>query len=118
MHYQHAWQALVETDRTACLRLTERCADILQAVRDDIHESCDPIGEELETPMQTLVEAFKAVHVLLQKYDHRFSLRRYLMRDDILHNINDCDVALSDADVHSNTDAETSASNEGAEENR
>ncbi|OCB89426.1 kinase-like protein [Sanghuangporus baumii] len=122
------WVALqpVGTDGTACLRVTERCGDILQAVREDIHESCDTIGEGLEIPMQTLVEAFKAIHVLLQKYNHRFSLRRYLKRDDILHNINDCDAALSDAlslfsvciDVHSNTDADTSASSEGAEEDR
>ncbi|KAL5525571.1 hypothetical protein ACEPAG_6907 [Sanghuangporus baumii] len=88
---------LVETNRMACLRLTERCADILLAVREDIHEAGDQIGEELKVPMQKLVEAFKSVHVLLQKQVHRPFLKRYLKRDDILRNINGCDAALSDA---------------------
>lgn len=40
----------------ACLRLTERCADILLAVREEIHDAGDQVGEELQVPMQKLVE--------------------------------------------------------------
>ena len=98
----------------ACLRLTERCADILVAVHAEIHEAGDKVGEELRLPLNNLVEyvyspfakfgyllrnssSFKGVHVLLQKQVHRPFLKRYLKRDDILRSINGCDRALNDA---------------------
>ena len=40
----------------ACLRLTERCADILVAVHAEIHEAGDKVGEELRLPLNNLVE--------------------------------------------------------------
>jgi abelson tyrosine-protein kinase 1 len=43
-------------NRLACLRLTERCADLLLSVRVEIHEAGDEVGEELEAPIAKLVE--------------------------------------------------------------
>lgn len=40
----------------ACLRLTERCADILLAVHQDIKDAGDYVGEELAVPTAKLVE--------------------------------------------------------------
>jgi hypothetical protein len=40
----------------ACLRLTERCADILISVREEIHEAGDHVTQELRLPLQKLVE--------------------------------------------------------------
>ena len=104
------------------MRLTERCADILLSVYEEIQEAdknaedgADKVGEELAVPFLKLTEyvsfsftlrvpsdiflrrSFKAVHVLLQKQVHRPFLKRYLKRDDILKSVNACDVALSDA---------------------
>ncbi|KAL5486223.1 hypothetical protein ACEPAI_7268 [Sanghuangporus weigelae] len=41
------WDALhlADTNKMACLRLTERCADILLAIREEIHEAGDQVGE-------------------------------------------------------------------------
>ncbi|THH10883.1 hypothetical protein EW145_g1036 [Phellinidium pouzarii] len=93
------WESLqlVETNRLACLRLTERCANILLSVREEIHEAGDQVGDELLIPLMKLTESFKSVHILLQKQVHRPFLKRYLKRDDILRSINMCDAALSDA---------------------
>ncbi|KAI5119647.1 hypothetical protein M0805_009008 [Coniferiporia weirii] len=88
---------LVETNRIACLRLTERCADILLSVREEIYEAGDKAGEELFLPLMKLTESFKFVHILLQKQVHRPLLKRYLKRDEILQSIGACDYALSDA---------------------
>ncbi len=41
-------------NRSACLRLTERCADILLAVRQEIKDAGDQVGEELKLPITTL----------------------------------------------------------------
>jgi hypothetical protein len=43
-------------NRLACLRITERCADILISVREEIAEAGDYVGEELRTPLAKLVE--------------------------------------------------------------
>jgi len=43
-------------NRMACLRLTERCADILMSVREEIHEAGDEVAEELTEPIDKLVQ--------------------------------------------------------------
>ncbi|EJD07112.1 kinase-like protein [Fomitiporia mediterranea MF3/22] len=93
------WDSLqhVETNRLACLRLTERCADILLSIREEIFEAGDQVGEGLTVPIQKLVLAFKAVRILLEKQAHKPSLKRFLERDDVLRGISRCDAALSDA---------------------
>ena len=45
---------ILQTNRLACLRLTERCADILLCVREEIHEAGDEVGQELQDPLQKL----------------------------------------------------------------
>ena len=43
-------------NRLACLRLTERCADILLSIREEIHEAGNYVGIELQEPITKLVE--------------------------------------------------------------
>jgi abelson tyrosine-protein kinase 1 len=40
----------------SCLRLTERCADILLSVREEIHDAGDEVGIELAAPISKLEE--------------------------------------------------------------
>lgn len=47
---------LVDFNRMACLRLTERCADILWSVREEILDAGGETGVELEMPLQKLTE--------------------------------------------------------------
>ena len=100
-------------NRLATLRLTERCADILISVRDEIVDAGYTVAEELHAPIAKLVEcvlsallptlsliihrAFGEVHHFLKKLGHRPFLKRYLRRDEILFNITGCDTALNDA---------------------
>ncbi|EIM84603.1 uncharacterized protein STEHIDRAFT_100616 [Stereum hirsutum FP-91666 SS1] len=93
------WDALemVEMNRLACLRLTERCADILLSVRQEILDAGNAVNVELEAPIAKLNESFGNVFTFLKKQTHRPFLHRYLKRDEILREISSCDAGLSDA---------------------
>lgn len=43
-------------NRLQCLRLTERCAEILLSVRMEIRDAGDAVGEELALPISKLNE--------------------------------------------------------------
>ncbi|EMD32697.1 hypothetical protein CERSUDRAFT_143220 [Gelatoporia subvermispora B] len=88
---------LVDLNRMACLRLTERCATVLLSVREEIAESGDQVGDELHQPITRLVTAFAQVHRFLQKQNHRPFLKRYLKRDEVRRALRGCDDALDDA---------------------
>lgn len=88
---------LVDMNRLQCLRLTERCANILLSIRQEIHEAGDMVGAELTLPISKLTDAFNEVLVFLQKQIHRPFLKRYLRRDEILRQIAACDSGLQDA---------------------
>jgi abelson tyrosine-protein kinase 1/abelson tyrosine-protein kinase 2 len=93
------WDAveMVEMNRLASLRLTERCADILISVREEIIDAGRTVAEELHPPIAKLNEAFTDVLYFLTKMGHRPFLKRYLKRDEILFSIASCDTALNDA---------------------
>ncbi|KAK7677870.1 hypothetical protein QCA50_019182 [Cerrena zonata] len=94
------WDAvqMVDMNRLACLRLTERCADILISVQEEILETGErKVGKELESAVERLVAAFSRVHILLKKQAHRPFLKRYLKRDEIQRELAGCDQALEDA---------------------
>ncbi|RDB18261.1 Dual specificity protein kinase splA [Hypsizygus marmoreus] len=93
------WDALqlVDMNRLACLRLTERCAEILFSVRQEVKDAGDTVGSELAAPITKLVESFTDVHTFLQKQIHRPFLKRYLKRDEILAQINGCRAGLEEA---------------------
>jgi abelson tyrosine-protein kinase 1 len=42
-------------NRMACLRLTQRCADILICVRQEIQDAGGDVGDELQDPVGKLV---------------------------------------------------------------
>ena len=46
-----------QMNRLGCLRLTERCANILLSVREEIHEAGDQVGSELALPISKLEES-------------------------------------------------------------
>jgi abelson tyrosine-protein kinase 1 len=47
---------IVQMYRLACLRLTERCADMLISIRYEVHEAGDVVAEELALPITRLEE--------------------------------------------------------------
>ena len=113
LYFAHS-PVLRQTNRLACLRMTERCADILLSIREEIHEAGNYVGSELHVPIVKLVEcvhrpslqpvahnapnsAFDHVHNLMHKQVNRPLVKQYLKRDDILQSIRGCDADLSGA---------------------
>ncbi|KAF9023560.1 hypothetical protein BDZ89DRAFT_1069806 [Hymenopellis radicata] len=88
---------LVDMNRSACLRLTERCADILLAVRLEVKDAGDQVGEELRLPITTLSHAFDSVRDFLIKEADRPFLKRYLRREENRREIAGCDNLLHQA---------------------
>ena len=109
-------------NRMACLRLTQRCADILISVRQEVQDAGGDVGEELKAPIAKLTEcvisyvicvcvwvvdvfcfvflgtrSFDMVYNFLLKQVDRPFLKRYLRRDEILRQIAGCDASLSDS---------------------
>ncbi|KAJ7144142.1 hypothetical protein C8R44DRAFT_691771 [Mycena epipterygia] len=87
----------VDMNRLACLRLAERCANLLLSVVQEVHEVGDKVEKEMAKPLEKLIETFTQVRDFLLKQAHRPFLKRYLKRDEILREIASCDTALSDA---------------------
>ncbi|KAI0753878.1 hypothetical protein C8Q74DRAFT_1307834 [Fomes fomentarius] len=93
------WDALqlVDINRLACLRLTERCATVLMSIREEIAEAGDEVGQELHPPLVRLVESYREVYRFLQKQAHRPFIKRYLQRDEIQRALGGCHTSLTDA---------------------
>ncbi|KAJ7747345.1 hypothetical protein B0H16DRAFT_1675699 [Mycena metata] len=87
----------VDINRLACLRLVERCADILLSVREEISDAVDHVGDELAGPIEKLVSSFTRVHNFMIKQAHRPFLKRYLKREEIVRDIAGCDKAVGEA---------------------
>jgi abelson tyrosine-protein kinase 1/abelson tyrosine-protein kinase 2 len=49
-------------NRMACLRLTQRCADILISVRQEIQDAGGDVGDELKAPIAKLVECVSILY--------------------------------------------------------
>ncbi|KAJ6608484.1 hypothetical protein B0H10DRAFT_1815704, partial [Mycena sp. CBHHK59/15] len=87
----------VDMNRLACLRLAERCANLLLSVLEEIHEAGNKVEKEMAKPIGELVETFTQVRDFLLKQAHRPFLKRYLKRVEILTQIAGCDTSLGDA---------------------
>ncbi|EPQ61024.1 hypothetical protein GLOTRDRAFT_11526, partial [Gloeophyllum trabeum ATCC 11539] len=87
----------VERNRTSCLRLTQRCADILLRVKGEIDSAGQAVTDELHEPIDKLTEAFVKVQELLQRQVQRHLFARYLKREEIVREIGGCDSVLGDA---------------------
>ncbi|VDC03563.1 unnamed protein product [Peniophora sp. CBMAI 1063] len=93
------WDAvkMIESNRLACLRLTERCADMLLSIRDEIHQGGVRLAEDMKGPITRLENAYAEIAAFLQRQLSRSFFQRYLKRDDIQRDIQHCDALLSDA---------------------
>ncbi|KZT23805.1 hypothetical protein NEOLEDRAFT_1042462, partial [Neolentinus lepideus HHB14362 ss-1] len=88
---------LVERNKVACFKLTERCADILLSIKAELDSAGVAVAGELSEPIEKLTDAFKKVQALLQRQSQRHLLLRYLKREEFVREIAGCDKALSGA---------------------
>ncbi|VDC00982.1 unnamed protein product [Peniophora sp. CBMAI 1063] len=93
------WDAveLIEVNRLSCLRLTERSAELLLAIREEIGASGTGVAEELKEPVARLHIALEEIHDSLQKQIRRPFWLRYVKREDTQRDILYCDTLLDDA---------------------
>ncbi|KAJ2913972.1 hypothetical protein MD484_g6448, partial [Candolleomyces efflorescens] len=93
------WDAVqnIEVNFYRCLRLTERCADLLISIRDEVHEAGDTVGQESAAPIGKLEDTFQGVLQFMQKQVQRPFLKRYLNRNEIQRDLDVCDEGLRDA---------------------
>ncbi|KAJ7468556.1 hypothetical protein FB451DRAFT_1039630, partial [Mycena latifolia] len=87
----------VDMHRLVCLRLAERCANLLLSVQQEVHETGDMVEKEMGNPMEKLVETFTQVREFLLQQAHQPFFKRYLKKEEILRAIAGCDASLSDA---------------------
>ncbi|TFY76879.1 hypothetical protein EWM64_g7129, partial [Hericium alpestre] len=95
----NAWNAFehLQTNRAACLRLLDRCTDMLMAVREEIADGGNIVSCELSQPLARLERSFEDVHSLFMTQMRTPFLRRYLGREAIARDIAKCDTELNDA---------------------
>ncbi|KAJ6627483.1 hypothetical protein B0H10DRAFT_2161143 [Mycena sp. CBHHK59/15] len=87
----------VDMNRLACLRLAERCANLLMSILEEVHEAGDKVEKEMAKPIEKLVETFTQVRDFFLQQAHRPFLKRYLKREEILRAIAGCDTSIGDA---------------------
>ncbi|KZV66153.1 hypothetical protein PENSPDRAFT_655158 [Peniophora sp. CONT] len=93
------WDAveMIEINRVASLRLTERCAELLLAIRDEIGSATVGVDDELREPVARLHSAFEEIGDCLQKQARRPFWRRYVKREEVQRNISYYNTLLDDA---------------------
>ncbi|KAJ7828260.1 hypothetical protein B0H14DRAFT_1219822 [Mycena olivaceomarginata] len=98
------WKSVnaVQTNRTACLRLTDRCASLLLAIQDKVARSGDAVARELEAHLKTLEQSFSDIDDFFKEQVELPFIYRYIKRDEIhesitRHNqsVNDCIMLFS-----------------------
>ncbi|KAJ7779612.1 hypothetical protein B0H16DRAFT_723142 [Mycena metata] len=92
------WKSVqtVQTNRSSCLRVTERCADLLLAINEVIADSGDEVTQELQKPLERIERSFQGFSVFLKGQAELSFFTRYLKKDDILREIQDHDKSIRD----------------------
>ncbi|KAH6893995.1 TKL/TKL-ccin protein kinase [Coprinopsis sp. MPI-PUGE-AT-0042] len=93
------WDAaeMVDVNQYGCIRLAERCADLLISIREEVHEAGDTVAQELQAPISKLEATFFHILEFMRKQVRRPFLKRFLKREEILNEMNECDAQLRDA---------------------
>ncbi|KAJ7673989.1 hypothetical protein DFH06DRAFT_1036082 [Mycena polygramma] len=87
---------LVQTNRSRCLRITERCADLLVSIHQVVSESGEEVHHELKAPLDRIEQSFSGFNRFLEEQAALSFLARYLKKDDILNEINEQDASIRD----------------------
>ncbi|KAJ6506728.1 hypothetical protein C8R45DRAFT_970377 [Mycena sanguinolenta] len=84
----------VQFSRLACLRLVERSANIFHSVLEESHE----VGEGvLDQPIEKFLVTLNQITELLAKLVHQPFLKRYMKREETLHEIEKCHTLLTES---------------------
>ncbi|KAJ7471610.1 hypothetical protein B0H11DRAFT_1364697 [Mycena galericulata] len=86
----------VQTNRWACLRLTERCANMLLAIHETLLESGFQVAQELTPALNRIGRCFWDFEHFLKEQAQISFLFQYLRKDEILREIGRHDTAVGD----------------------
>ncbi|KAJ7733067.1 hypothetical protein DFH07DRAFT_990396 [Mycena maculata] len=83
------WNSLedVETNRWACLRLTERCAYLLRSIHTIVSESGSEVVRELTHALNKIEQSFSDIEKLIKGLADMTFLKQFLTKDHILREI-------------------------------
>ncbi|KAJ7171285.1 hypothetical protein C8R46DRAFT_1032922 [Mycena filopes] len=92
------WKSVqtVQTNRSSCLRVTERCADLLLAINEVMAESGEDVTQELQKPLKKIERSFLGFSTFLNGQAELSFFTRYLKKDEILREIQDHDKSIGD----------------------
>ncbi|KAL0959109.1 hypothetical protein HGRIS_014406 [Hohenbuehelia grisea] len=84
------WDAVEKmgNSATACMRLAERCADVLLNIREVTDNVDDTIGAQLADPLHKLKSVFARIETFADSCLHQ-QLPRFLRHDEIMRDIED-----------------------------
>ncbi|KAJ6483521.1 hypothetical protein C8R47DRAFT_564151 [Mycena vitilis] len=85
-----------QTNRSRCLRITERCADLLVSIHQVVAESGEDVHTELKAPLERIEQSFSQFDRFLKEQAGLPFLTRYPKKDDILNEINEQDESIRD----------------------
>ncbi|KAF8997477.1 hypothetical protein BDQ17DRAFT_1428993 [Cyathus striatus] len=88
---------LVQANQQALLRLTCRCAVILDSIRQQIEDSGNTTTRVLSQPLYSLESVFDKVLALIMQETKISFFERFLQRRDIVNRISDLNTELMDA---------------------
>ncbi|KAJ7060140.1 hypothetical protein C8F01DRAFT_1294606, partial [Mycena amicta] len=93
------WESVqaVQSNQWKCLRLTERCAGLLETIRTIVEESGPDIARQIEIPLRRISERFEEIKEFFKALTQMRFHQRYLNRDDILRQIDQYNTALTDS---------------------
>ncbi|KAF8345018.1 kinase-like domain-containing protein [Amanita rubescens] len=86
----------VALNRMRCLRLAMRAADFMISIRREIARLNDVVGRELQQPVNTFEETLVLVLSTLHRQITLPGWIRYLRRDELSEQIDNCNTALGD----------------------
>ncbi|KAF7370280.1 Protein kinase domain-containing protein [Mycena sanguinolenta] len=92
------WKSLtkVQTNRSACLRLTDRCATLLMLIHDAVSASGDAVAHELEAPLEKLEQSFADIDRFFKEQAERSFIDRYIHREEIREQIVNHDKSIDE----------------------
>ncbi|KAA1471777.1 kinase-like protein [Dentipellis sp. KUC8613] len=95
----NAWNAFeqMQVHRAICLRLLDRCVDILLCVREEVVDAGNYVSAELRSPIANLERIFEDISILLSKYTQTSFLKLFLSFPAIGSEAAACDEELNEA---------------------
>ncbi|KAF8216933.1 hypothetical protein K438DRAFT_1798039 [Mycena galopus ATCC 62051] len=92
------WKSVnnVQIDRSACFRLTDRCASLLIEIQEAVSTSGDAVAHQLEPVLEKLQRSFSDIDLFVKNLVKASFTYRYIKREEIHQQILDLNQGVND----------------------